>query len=119
MLKQIKNESTKRSDLIAFVKEAERMIAVYGWEDLNVYPYSYPVKLTKVIADLKDYDRCTSGSKAYLILLANVLAPILNAWEEHANDPKVSIKILSSGKIAVVDEDIGMELVKEGHAVLA
>lgn len=69
-------------DVDAFVAEAERMIEQYGWQERTVHPYSFPMKITKIIADLKDYDNCTSGSKDYLIALANGLAEIMNKWEE-------------------------------------
>ena len=106
------------SEVDSFVKEAEGMIRKYNWEERIVHPYpNCPLKVTKIISDLKDYDRCTSGSKDYLILLANGLADIMNAWEEHELAPKIKVRSLKSGKIHEVEEWMAKMLIEDGSAV--
>lgn len=103
MLNKIENRSAEA--VMAFIKDAEEMINKYGWQDKTVTPYSFPVKVTKIIDDLKDYTRCTEGSQDYLISLANGLPRILNKWEEYENTPKIKVKIKKSGKIIEICED--------------
>ena len=95
----------KAFDVSVFVRNAENMIVKYGWQERTVMPYSSPIKVTKIIADLKDFDRCTSGSKEYLIALANGLAPIINAWEEYEQAEKITVRIKKSGKITRINAD--------------
>lgn len=97
-----------------FIKEAESMIKKYGWEEKTVHPWSYPIKVTSIIDDLKDYDLCTTGSKHQIISLVNGLADILNAWEKYELAPKK--KIIANGKVKEVECNLAEELVKEGLA---
>lgn len=107
MLHQIKRKSAAEVEL--FIKEAESMIEKYGWQEKTVRPYSFNVKVTKIIADLKDYRRCTSGSQEYLISLANGLAKILNSWEEFENKEKIEVRSKKTGKIGkICKEDLEM-----------
>lgn len=103
MLNTIK--SMNYSDVAAFVKDAEAMIVKYGWQEKTVMPYSFKMKVTKIIDDLKDYSRCTRGSQEYLISLANGLAPIMNKWEEYENAKKITVRIRKSGKIIRITAD--------------
>lgn len=101
------NKIERRADVDEFIKIAENMITKYGWQEKTVHPYSFSMKVTKIIDDLKDYDRCTKGSKEYLISLANGLAPILNSWEEYENAEKITVRVKKSGKIAqILAEDL-------------
>lgn len=99
------NKIEKRADVAEFIKTAESMIVKYGWQDKTVHPYSYPMKVTKIIEDLKDYDKCTEGSKDYLIALANGLVPIMNSWEEYEHAEKITVRIKKSGKITKITAD--------------
>lgn len=103
MLKKIEGNN-KAAQVEAFVKEAEAMIEKFGWQEQTVHPYSYPVKITKIIGDLKDYNICTRGSQEYLVALANGLADILNAWAERESTPKVKVRLLDSGNIIELHE---------------
>lgn len=119
MLKQLIWERYRKStadDRAAFIAEAERMIEDYGWEDREVFPYNFPIKVTKILGDFKDFDRCTSGSKEYLIHMVNGLAEIMNAWEDYEMLPKVKILVLESEKVVEVSEDMAKMLVKENVA---
>ena len=103
MLKKIDGYN-KAAQVEAFVKEAEVMVDRFGWQEREVHPYSYPVKVTKIISDLKDYGICTRGSQGYLVALANGLADIMNAWAEREDTPKVKVRVISSGNIIELHE---------------
>lgn len=101
-----------RAQLNAFIKEAERMVAAYGWENKVTHPYgNYQVKVTKIINDLKDYDKC-SGSQDYLISLANGFADVLNSWEKYELAPKIKVRFIATGDIVEVTHDTA-EYMKE------
>ena len=117
MLNVIVNDSNRRKSVMEFVKEAERMIDKYNWQNKTVHPYSYPVKITKVIKDIKSFDNCTECSKEYLVCLANGLGRILNSWEKYENSNKIKIKGIKSGQVIVVNEDIGNEFINSGLAI--
>lgn len=101
----------------AFVRDAEDMVNRYGWEEREVHPYSFPVKIKKILNDLRDYDRCTSGSQEYLISLANGLADIMNKWEEHEKAPKIKVRSLKDGAIHEVEIWMAKMLIEDGSAV--
>lgn len=104
-------------DRRAFVAEAERMVKEYGWEKMHVYPYGYPVKVTKIINEFKwDYDRCTRDSKQILILTVNGLADILNHWEEDELAPKRKVRVLDDGAVLELNEDMAKLIVEAGKA---
>lgn len=92
------------------VKEARKMIAEWGWEDRTVMPWErVTLKVTDILKDMDDYDRCTKGSQEYLIGLWNGLAEILNKWEEEERKHHIMVRIISSGKVIRIkeeDEDI-------------
>ena len=114
MLQEITGCYGLQAQVDSFVKEAERMVQEYGWQERTVHPYSFPMKVTKIVDDLKDYERCTSGSKLYLIGLANGLAEIMNAWEEQEKAPKIRVMVLDSGKVIEIEEDFARQLINEG-----
>ena len=103
-------------DVAVFIDEANALIEKYGWQDRTVMPYSYPEKVTKIVNELRDYSRCTTGSKHYLIALANGLADILEAWERHELEPKLTIRSKKTGKIVEVSFEIAQELIEDGYA---
>lgn len=122
MLKKLVWERYRKctaDDRAAFLAEAERMISEYGWQDMSVHPYGYPVKVTKILNDFRDFDICTKGSKEYLILLVNGLAEIMNAWEDYEMEPKVTIRVIENGKTVETDEKMARLLIAEGAAELA
>ena len=114
MLQKITGRYGLQAQVESFIKEAERMVQEYGWQEWTVHPYSFPMKITKIVDDLKDYDRCTKGSKEYLIQLANGLAEIMNAWEEREKAPKIRVMVLDSGKVIEIEEDFARQLISEG-----
>lgn len=100
----------------AFISEAEDMIERYGWQERTVTPYSTPEKVTKIVNELRDYDGCTYGSKLYLLALANGLAEIMEAWERHELEEKITIRVKRSGKIVKVGVELAREFIEEGLA---
>ena len=102
MLNKITGRYNHRSQVLAFITEAERMISQYGWQNKVVHPHSYAMPITEIIGYLKDYDICTEGSREYAIQLANGLADIMNAWEAHELAPNVMVRIIKSGKVVKI-----------------
>lgn len=88
----------------AFVKEGWAMVKKYNWYERTVYPYNFPIKVTKLLHEIADYGKCTKASRDYLDDLANGLGEILNAWEEQANEPKVTV--IYNGKKYSVNEEL-------------
>lgn len=104
-----------RQEFMEWLEEAEKNIVKYGWQNKKIYPYSYPIPVYKLINDCKDYDNCTSGSKEYLMALANGFKEILEAWIENESKPKVTVRVIKTGKIMrinVTDLDIFEGLVE-------
>lgn len=97
---------TNRAQLMHFIKRADRMVKVYGWEDKVTHPYpSVPMKVTEILDECRDYDNCTPGSQCYLISLAEGLRRIMEAWERYELAPKVTVRIKKSGKTTVILKD--------------
>ena len=80
MLQRIKGNN-KSEQIKGYVKTAREMVSRYGWEDREITPWGYTEKITKVINDIADYDKCTQSSKGILVQLANGLAEVMNYWE--------------------------------------
>lgn len=111
-----------RADLMAFVKKAYEMVERYGWQDRETYPYSFPIKVTKILRDCKSFDRCTRGSQDYLIALANGLQERMAAWEKYELAPKIRIRNRASGKVAEIREDeqeMWQELLGDNYEVVS
>lgn len=87
-----------------YIKAAWDMVNKYGWQDRMVYPYSFGMKVTKILEDMNDFDRCTSGSKEYLVSLFNGLVDILNAWERDELEEKIEVRIITSGKVIKINK---------------
>lgn len=99
MLQKIsRNRATRRKEVLAFINEADRMISTYGWEEKTVFPYSFPVKVTKIIDDLRCFDNCSESSKDYLVSLANGLPNLMNHWEERELEPQVRVRFTNTGR---------------------
>lgn len=118
MLEKLIWETYRKSnaaDRQKFIDEAERMIYTYGWEDRTVMPWEHcELRITTIINDLKTFDQMTSESKSYFIDVVNGLADIMNAWEEHEREPKVTVKSLKSGKIMRISREFAEELAEDG-----
>ena len=117
MLKKLEGYIITSDSVKEFVKEAERMIRRYGWQDATVHPYEFPMKVTKIIRNLKDYDKCTRCSKDYLVDLANGLARIMNKWEECEQEEKITVRIIkgaSEGKVLTMAKSLADDLVEFG-----
>ena len=93
-----------RVTMMAFVKEARRMVKLFGWEDKVVHPYGFAEKVTKVLDRLADYDACTASDKGFLRDEANGLGNVLNAWAEYEACPKVAVRVIATGKVIMVPE---------------
>lgn len=105
------------SDVEALANEMDQMVQRYGWQDLQVMPWT-GVQMTvyQITREMRDYRKCTEGSKSYLISLANGLVDILNAWEAHELEPKIRVRNLKTGKVCAIREEIARELISDGYA---
>ena len=112
-LEKLKGKYVPRAAVRGWVREADRMIREYGWEDWDVHPHGYPVKVTEIVNDLRGYEKCTQGSKDYLVALANGLTGIMNAWEEHRKN-SVWVRLSSGEKKEVYDRELADLLVGAG-----
>ena len=93
-----------RQEFMEWLEEAEKTIIQNSWQDRKVHPYGFAMPVSKIISDCKDFDRCTDGSKEYLMSLANGFKEILDAWVEHDLLPKIKVRIIKSGKIVEIAE---------------
>lgn len=102
----------------ALADEMDQMVKRYGWQDRTTMPWP-GVKMTvaEITKNMREYRNCTKGSKLYLIDLANGLVDIMNAWEQQELEPKLTIRLLNSGKVRQVGMELANELIAEGHAV--
>lgn len=95
MLDKIEGRYWVRKQMMDFIETAEGMIKKYGWQNMTIAPYNHAEPIMKVVAWLKDYDRCTAGSKETLVLIANGMADVLNAWEKHEADKTIKVRLLT------------------------
>lgn len=116
-LKTGRHDLATEAEMKAFIKEAEEMVAKYGWESRTVYPFNRPVEINKAIDYLKDYGRCTVGSKQYLITYANGLAKIMNAWEKQ-EETYIIVRSKKTGKTAKVDPDLADIYLENGFEII-
>lgn len=105
MLEQISGQYDKRQKMMSLVEQAEQMVNKYGWENREVHPWRYPMKVTEILQECKDYDQYTYNSKEMLVDLINGLVPILNAWEEYELVPKIEVRSLRTGKVYKIREE--------------
>lgn len=118
-MKQIEILKTNKiptdEEFIRWANDAAALIYKYDWENRSVWPWNYPIPLTKIVNDIYDAPLYTYGSKVELYLLAKGLTNILNAWERTELEG-VKIRSLKTGKVSKVDKDIAEELIAEGYA---
>ena len=115
-MEKIKGVYGVADKIYALADEMEVKVHQYGWEDRTVMPWAgCSLKVTDIIRDMRDYWRCTSGSKAYLVSLANGLVDILNAWEAHELEPKVTVRT-KGGKVRRISAEMAQEFIAVGLA---
>lgn len=113
MLQKITGKTGRSEQMKRFAKEAEAMIEKYGWHNRTVMPYGYQMPVRKIIADCKDYDRCTAYSQDVLISLANGLTDILNAWEKDYDSQKVTVRHKATKKTYSIPAELADSFLKE------
>ena len=107
-MEKIKNRET----LMAFIREVEQIAVEQGWMNRKAYPYpSTPMTVKQLLSECRDYDRCTSGSKAYLICLAEGYRQIFETWM-HV-DAKVKVRRKDNGKVMVISIELAKKLTEE------
>ena len=99
----------------AFVKEGWAMVKKYNWYERTVRPYSWDVKVTKILHEVADYGKCTKASQSYLNSLANGLVEIMNAWEEYELEDEVVVE-LTTGEVKTVKRSVAELFIGAGTA---
>lgn len=89
MLNKITKGTDINNQVKEFVKEADRMVNLYGWGDRSTFPYRFAVPVVDTINELREFDKYTKASQAYLVSLANGFADVLNAWEKNAKEQQL------------------------------
>jgi len=98
-----------------FVKDGWAMVKKYGWYNRTVRPYSWDVKVTKILHEVADYGKCTKCSQSYLNSLANGLVEIMNAWEEYELEDEVMVE-LTTGEVKTVKRSVADLFIGAGTA---
>jgi len=89
-----------------FVVQAEHIMQKYGWENRVSHPYPLcPMTFQDILSNCRDYDRCTNGSKEYLIMLAEGFRKILESWVSLEESPKVMVRNKINGKVTLMPVD--------------
>ena len=103
-------------DIDALADEMDRMVERYGWQDRTVMPWAgVKMSVAEITRNMRDYRRCSKGSKLYLIDLANGLVDIMNAWEAHELEPKMQIRT-KNGKVHTLSVEMAQLMIAEGCA---
>ncbi len=106
------------AEVSALADEMDQMVQRYGWQDRTVMPWSgVKMSVAEITRNMRDFSRCSKGSKLYLIDLANGLVDIMNAWEEHELEPKMEVRNVRTGKVLKVGVEMGRMLIVEGCVV--
>lgn len=115
-MKQIKIESGRKiptdEEFIRWSDEAAALVHKYDWENRSVWPWNYPIPVTKIINDIHGAAQYSFGSKWELYLLAKGLTDIFNAWEKKEIEG-VTLKNLKTGNIFKVDKEFAEEMIKD------
>jgi len=99
-------------EFVRWSDEAAALIHKYDWENKSVWPWNYPIPVTKVVNDIHGAAQYSFSSKWELYLLAKGLTDIFNAWEKKEIEG-VTLKNLKTGNIFKVDKEFAEELVKD------
>lgn len=110
MLKKIEGRYFWNRQMEENLREAERMIERYGWQERTIAPFGHSEPLMRYIGYMRDFPNCTEGSREWMVLfINNGFADILNAWERQEKEPKVLVRIIKTGKqIEIRETDLDM-----------
>jgi len=93
----------------------------YGFMTNVIMPYGFKMTVEELIKNWKDYDKCTSSSKAIMKDELKGFLPILEHWVKLENEPKVKIRCLLGnlvGQIREYPESTAHEFIEIGFAEL-
>lgn len=106
-LKNGRYQIASAEEVIKAVEEIEGYIEKYGWQDKVVKPYSTWIKLPEFIKPFKDYERYTYSSKEVMLSELNGLIEYyINPWLKREAEPKITVKLITNGKIKTVPKSI-------------
>ena len=93
----------------------------YGFMKNMIMPYSFKMTVEELTRNWKDYDLCTSSSKAIMRDELKGFLPILEHWVKLENEPKVKTRTLIgklAGQIKECPKSMADELVEIGFVEL-
>lgn len=106
-LKNGRYQIASAEEVIKAVEEIEGYIEKYGWQDKVVKPYNAWIKLPEFIKPFKDYERYTYSSKEVMLSELNGLIEYyINPWLKREAEPKITVKLITNGKIKTVPKSI-------------
>lgn len=116
MIKQIEIELGYKmpsdEEFVRWSDDAAALIHKYDWENRSVWPWNYPIPVTKIVNDIHDAAQYSFGSKWELYLLAKGLTDILNKWEETELN-SVMLKNLRTGKVFKISKESADEMMAD------
>lgn len=87
------------------------------WNEVEIVWTSTRFTYSEIIRMLKDYDKCTEGSKGYLISWLNFFEPIVLKRAQHREElerePKMKVIRIATGKVMERAESVAKMLVEE------
>lgn len=91
-------------EFIRWADDAAALIHKYEWEDRSVWPWNYPIPVTKIVNDIHGAAQYSFGSKWELYLLAKGLTDIFNKWEDKEINGVILLR-KETGKVFKVDRE--------------
>lgn len=119
MVKLINNklEIAAAEDVKKTLDEIKELIAKYKWENMKVYPYSYPINIVEFVNSFEDYERFTYDSKQVALSEINgLIEHCINPWLEYENKPKVKVWLKKEGKFLKTTDEMADILIEAGLA---
>ena len=110
-------EIAAAEDVKKTLDEIKELIAKYKWENMNVYPYSYPINIVKFVNSFEDYDNFTYSSKQIALDEINgLIKHCVNPWLEYENKPKVKVWLKKEQKFLETTEEMAETIIESGLA---
>lgn len=112
-----KFEIAAAEDVKKALDEIKELIAKYKWENMKVYPYSYPINIVEFVNSFEDYENFTYMSKQLALDEINgLIRHCVNPWLEYENKPKVKIWLKKEGKFLETTEEMADIIIEAGLA---
>lgn len=112
-----KYEVAAAEDVKKTLDEIKELIAKYKWENMKVYPYSYPINIVDFVNSFDEYDNFTYSSKQIALDEINgLIEHCVNPWLDYENKPKVKVWLKKEKKYMETTEEMADILIEDGLA---